>query len=82
MLDGSFNDIPLWNYSRIPEVLNAGLGFDVKTEDQLEAALKAAKAHTESFVILDVHLDPGDRSLALKRLSYALGKRVKAKLKK
>jgi TPP-dependent 2-oxoacid decarboxylase len=82
MLDGSFNDIPLWRYSRIPEVLNAGLGFDVQTEDQLEEALKAARAHTESFTILDVHLDPTDTSLALKRLSYALGKRVKAKLKK
>ena len=82
MLDGSFNDIPLWSYSRIPEVLNAGLGFDVKTEDQFEEALKAARTHTESFTILDVHLDPADRSLALKRLSYALGKRVKAKLRK
>ena len=82
MLDGSFNDIPFWSYSRIPEVLNAGLGFDVQTEDQLEAALKASRAHTESFTILDVHLDPADRSVALKRLSYALGKRVKAKLKK
>jgi len=82
MLDGTFNDIPLWSYSRIPEVLNAGLGFDVRTEDQFEEALKAAKAHTQSFTILDVHLDPADRSLALKRLSYALGKRVKAKLRK
>ena len=42
------------------------LGFDVKTEDQLEEALKAARAHTESFTILDVHLDPADRSLALR----------------
>jgi len=77
MLDGSFNDIHLWQYSRIPEVLNAGKGFDVKTEDQLEEALQEAGKNTESFSILDVHLDPEDRSLALQRLTYALGKRVK-----
>ncbi len=79
MLDGSFNDIPFWDYSRIPEVLNAGRGFDVTTEDRLEEALREAKAYTSGFSILDVHLDPEDRSLALERLSYALGARVKPK---
>jgi indolepyruvate decarboxylase len=77
MLDGSFNDIHLWQYSRIPEFLNAGKGFDVKTEDQLEQALQEARQNTESFSILDVHIDPQDRSLALQRLTDALGKRVK-----
>jgi len=77
MLDGPFNDIPFWNYSRIPEVLNAGKGFDVRTEDQLEEALQEARKHTDSFCILDVHLDPGDKSRALQRLSRGLGKRVK-----
>ncbi|MDD5010037.1 MAG: thiamine pyrophosphate-binding protein [Syntrophorhabdaceae bacterium] len=82
MLDGSFNDIPLWSYSRIPEIFNTGKGFDVETEDQLESALHEAKRHTEGFCILDVHLDPADRSVALQRLSQALGKRVKTKMKK
>lgn len=77
MLDGGFNDIHLWRYSRIPEVLNAGKGFDVKTEDQLEEALQEARKNTDSFSILDVHIDPQDRSLALQRLTDALGKRVK-----
>jgi len=77
MLDGCFNDIHLWQYSRIPEVLNAGKGFDVKTEDQLEEALQEARKNTDSFSILDVHIDPQDRSLALQRLTDALGKRVK-----
>ena len=77
MLDGSFNDIHLWDYSRIPEVLRAGKGFDIKTEDQLEKALQEVQKHTESFCILDVHLDPEDKSLALERLTNALGKRIK-----
>jgi len=77
MLDGRFNDIPLWNYSRIPEVLGAGKGYDIKTEDQLEQALQEVQMHTDSFCILDVHLDPEDRSLSLERLTTALSKRVK-----
>ncbi|MGB6422760.1 MAG: thiamine pyrophosphate-dependent enzyme, partial [Anaerolineales bacterium] len=77
MLDGCFNDIHLWNYSRIPEVLGAGKGYDIWTEDQLEDALQEVGEHTESFKILDVHLDPQDRSQALQRLTNALGKRVK-----
>jgi len=81
MLDGRFNDIPLWSYSRIPQVLNAGKGFDVRTEDQLEEALREAKAHIDSFCILEVHLDPEDKSRALQRLSHGLGKRVKARSK-
>ena len=83
MLDGAFNDIPLWRYSRIPEILGAGRGFDVTTEDQLEAALLEARRCTECFCILDVHLDPADKSRALQRMSQGLGKKVKkAKEKK
>ncbi len=77
MLDGRFNDIHPWNYSRIPEVLGAGNGYDIRTEDQLEEALQEAQEHTDSFCILDVHLDPEDRSVALKRLTAALRKRIK-----
>ena len=43
----------------------------------LEAALQEARKNTESFSILDVHIGPEDRSLALQRLTDALGKRVK-----
>jgi indolepyruvate decarboxylase len=77
MLDGKFNDIHLWNYSRIPEVLGAGKGYDIRTEDQLEQALQEAQKHTDSFCILDVHLEPEDRSLSLQRLNTALSKRIK-----
>lgn len=76
MLDGAFNDIHPWHYSRIPEVLGAGRGYDVWTEDQLEQALQDVGEDTEGFAILDVHLDRGDRSLALERLTTALSERV------
>jgi TPP-dependent 2-oxoacid decarboxylase len=77
MIDGEFNDVHLWEYSKIPEVLRAGKGFNVKTEDQLEEALRQAKANTKSFSILDVHLAVGDISKALKRLTSTLKKQIK-----
>jgi len=75
--DGPFNDILPWRYSRIPEVLGAGKGFDVQTEDQLDAALTAARAYTEGFSIVDVHLDPRDTSPGLQHLSASLGTRAR-----
>ncbi len=77
MLDGSFNDVLNWHYSRLPDFLGAGIGFDVHTEDELEYALGAAIAYRDGFSILDVHLDPSDRSPALDRLTEALGRRVR-----
>jgi TPP-dependent 2-oxoacid decarboxylase len=77
MLDGRFNDIHPWNFSRIPEILGAGKGFNVRTEEDLETALLEARGHADSFCILDVHLDPADRSQALERLTGTLRNRVK-----
>ena len=79
MMDGSFNDLLVWKYSRIPQLLGAGLGFDVHTEDELERALLTSRDYRDGFCLLDVHLDPNDRSPALERLTQSLGKKVKAK---
>ncbi|MCI0481016.1 MAG: thiamine pyrophosphate-dependent enzyme [Candidatus Dadabacteria bacterium] len=77
MIDGRFNDVLLWKYSRIPEVLGSGIGFDIETEDELEVALAQAHGDRDCFYILDVHIDPEDRSEAHKRLTTALSKRVR-----
>ncbi|WP_048315844.1 thiamine pyrophosphate-dependent enzyme, partial [Crocosphaera watsonii] len=76
MQDGKFNDILLWNYSQIPTIFNAGKGFNIRTEGELEIALKESESYTDSFCLLDVHLEPEDTSVALKRLTKALGERV------
>ena len=74
--DGAFNDIGDWQYSQLPKVLGAGKGFVIRTEGELNDALKQAIAHIESFVILDVQLDKLDQSPALIRLAERLSKRV------
>ncbi|MGB8212993.1 MAG: thiamine pyrophosphate-binding protein [Anaerolineales bacterium] len=77
LLDGGFNDVAPWQFARLPEVFGAGKGFVVETEEEFEAALAAARAYTEGFCILDVHLGQHDFSPALQRMTNALGKRVR-----
>jgi indolepyruvate decarboxylase len=74
--DGPYNDLWLWNFSRIPEILGAGCGFEVETEEQLDQALLAAGRFTDGFCLLDVKLEPLDRSPALQRLAERLAKRL------
>jgi indolepyruvate decarboxylase len=76
MQDGTFNDLLEWKYSRIPEILGSGKGFEVETEGDLEAALRFSRDYTQGFCLLDVHLDPFDTSPASKRLTSALAKKV------
>jgi TPP-dependent 2-oxoacid decarboxylase len=74
--DGPYNDLQPWSYHRIPELLGGGRAFVVRTERELEEALHAARVHTGSFCLLDVHLDPLDRSPALHRLAERLARKL------
>lgn len=74
--DGPFNDIPNWNYHRLPDLLGGGWGFEVHTEGELDQALRAALAHQDAFSVLNVHLEKTDISPALVRLTQRLAERV------
>ncbi len=50
--------------TKVPDVVGAGLGIEVRTVGQLDAALTTALAHVESFSLINVHIDPYDRSPA------------------
>ncbi len=76
ILDGSFNDIPTWQYNLIPKIVGGGKGFIVETEEQFEDALLYAESNTECFCILDIHIDINDKSPALQRLTETLRKSV------
>ena len=79
LLEGPFNDIHDWAYHRIPEVLGRGMGLEVRTVGELDRGLEAALAFTAGFSLLNVHLDPLDRSPALERLASRLSKIVDSK---
>jgi indolepyruvate decarboxylase len=74
--EGPFNDIPNWNYHRLPDLLGGGWGFEVHDEGDLEKALTAALANEDSFSLINVHLGMYDVSPALKRLTQRLSKRI------
>ena len=76
MQDGPYNDVLRWNYHRLPDVLGLGRGWLVETEEQLETALREAVENAISFSLIDVRLDPLDRSPALQRLAERLAKRL------
>jgi TPP-dependent 2-oxoacid decarboxylase len=77
MQDGPYNDVWPWHYSRLPEVLGAGRGFLVQTEDELDRALTEAQAWTQSFCLLDVRLATLDRSPALDRLASRMARTIR-----
>ena len=74
IMDGPFNDIHEWSYQAVTRVLGGGQGLEVRTEGDLECALARARAHLEGFSIVNVHLDPYDKSDALVRLASRLAR--------
>lgn len=75
MLDGAFNDISAWQYSKIPAIAGKGKGFLVKTEKDLAEALEIARTE-EDPCILEIILAKDDISEPLKRLTQSLKKKV------
>ena len=74
--DWDYNEIHTWNYSRLPEVLGGGTGYEVRTEAELVQAVDKAWADTSAMSLIHVHIDRHDRSVTLKRLAERLGERV------
>ena len=74
--EGPFNDIPNWSYHRLPDLLGGGWGFEIRTEAELDQALRAALANEDAFSLLNIHLSPTDISPALKRLASRMSKAI------
>jgi len=74
--EGPFNDIQDWRFHELPAVFGGGVGFEVRTEGDLEQALATALVQRDTYSILNVHLEPDDVSPALERLTSSLRKRL------
>jgi indolepyruvate decarboxylase len=72
----AFNDVQPWQYHRLPEVLGGGTGYEVRTEGEFDAALRAAWDDTRGPSLIQVHLSLDDFSDALRRIARRLGTRV------
>ncbi|HJU06061.1 MAG TPA: thiamine pyrophosphate-binding protein [Nitrospiraceae bacterium] len=76
ILDGPFNDVHEWQYEKICDLVGGGIGHRVNTHGDLVQALKAALTDRGQMHVLNILLDPADRSPAMMRLAHRLGKRV------
>lgn len=78
ILDGPFNDVHEWRYEKICDLIGGGIGYKVATHGELIRALQAAISDKSRLHVLNVLLDPADRSPAMMRLAHRLAKRVAA----
>jgi indolepyruvate decarboxylase len=72
--DGPYNDLQPWIYHRWPEVLGGAPHYEVRTEGDLETVLSALARLKDAPSLVEVHIDPQDRSEGLERLGRIVAK--------
>lgn len=65
--DGPYNDIQNWNYHKMCDLIGGGEGEIVRTEGELDIAMKHALA-SKQFFIINAVVDKNDASPALKKV--------------
>ncbi|MCP9442954.1 MAG: thiamine pyrophosphate-binding protein [Nitrospira sp.] len=76
ILEGPFNDLHEWRYEKIFEMVGGGLGSRVATQREFEERLASAFADRSRPHLLNVLLNPDDRSPGMVRLARRLGKKL------
>jgi indolepyruvate decarboxylase len=62
--DWAHNEIHAWSYAKLPEVLRGGTGYEARTEEEFDAALRRAWDDRTGMSLIQVHIDPRDSSWA------------------
>ena len=73
IVDRPYNDIQPWRYHKLLEVFGGGVGFEVRTEGELEEALDKA-ATTNDLVFIEVHTERLDCPEALRSAGRSMAK--------
>ncbi len=76
ILEGPFNDIHEWRYENICDLIGGGVSRRIATYGEFVDALTMALADPNRLYVLNVLLDPADRSPAMTRLAKRLAKRL------
>lgn len=66
-----YNDLQPWRYHKLVEVFGGGLGLEVRTEGELEAALERA-ATADGLVFIEVHTERMDCPESLRSAGRAM----------
>ncbi len=72
IVDGAFNNIQPWDYTKITDLVRAGRSVKVNTKGALEAALKDA-ATAKDMLVIEVVIPRDDCSKSLRRMGEKLG---------
>ena len=75
--DGMYNNIQMWNYSKLPEVFGDSSfvsGVRVTTEEELELAVQTAISQKDKLVLIEAYLPNRTCSEGLDRLGNAFKK--------
>jgi TPP-dependent 2-oxoacid decarboxylase len=81
IIDGSFNNIHMWQYTKICDLLGYGKSARVDTKGALESILKEAATSQDMYVI-EVIIPRDDCSRPLRRMATSLGEMRDAQKKK
>jgi TPP-dependent 2-oxoacid decarboxylase len=73
ILEGPFNEILPWDYSKLVEMFGKGRAYKVKTLGALEDAIGEALL-ADTLVLIEVVLPRDDCSISLRRMGEALGR--------
>lgn len=77
IMDGTFNDIHDWNYSKMPHVMNGGVGYKIETISEFKQFFISAINTPKETFIFDVIIEPGDSTTAMKRTGENLSRNLK-----
>ena len=73
ILDGPFNNILMWNYTKLTDMLGVGKSWKVTTNGELETALKTA-LEEDVLALIEVVIPRDDCSPSLRRMGEELGR--------
>jgi indolepyruvate decarboxylase len=73
IIDGKFNNINMWDYTKIVDLINYGKAVKVHTKGQLDQALSEARSYKKLYFI-EVIVPRDDCSASLQRMGEAIGK--------
>ncbi|MBI5727913.1 MAG: alpha-keto acid decarboxylase family protein [Ignavibacteriales bacterium] len=71
--DQTYNDIQPWKYHKLVEIFGGGIGLDVRTEGELEEALKTA-ATSDTLVFIEIHTGKLDCPESLRSAGKAMAR--------
>jgi len=81
IIDGEFNNILQWNYTKLTELFGRGTAMRATTKGEMEAAFQKAIA-TEDMVLIEAVIPRDDCSPSLRRMGEELGKQRDASKRK